>query len=248
MDGLAKLTVRRFMSRWSRLTQFSGDPYLQSMMGHGLRAASQAEMVDKLAARGFLVCPPHVQKAFAHVDRKLFCASNTIEPYSNIPQKLSKHHAISTPQLHAQIISLLASVLGPKRVAAEVGAGSGYLPAVMHATGCDMVVACEADPSLTELCKANLPSSVVVTSNLPSESLVYDAVYVSPYFRSRNDMLRFLAQYHFSPDARAVVSFKDADLSGQQLCLLERHIEIGWHARELFRVMGEPMQGLGKCR
>lgn len=227
------------MARWTKLTQFTGDPYLQSMMGHGLKAASQAELTEKLVTRGFLVCPPHVQAAFASVDRKLFCQAE--DPYSNKPVKISKHHAMSTPQFHAQIISLLSPALGPGRVAGEVGAGSGYLPAVMTAAGCETVVACESDPDLRDICHANLPSSVRISLELPSAGLVYDALYVAPYFESRASMLGFLRRFAFSEDACAVASFGDSGIGGQQLCLLEKHVEKEWHIHDLFRVMGEAM-------
>lgn len=228
------------MAHWKKLTQFTGDAYFQSMMGHGLRARSQAELSSKLHQRGFLVGPDYVIEAYNAVDRKAFCADSTPEPYSNAPAKISNTHSMSTPQLHAQIISLLAPRLGPEKVAAEVGAGSGYLPAVFAAAGCRAVFACEAESALRELCRKRLGASVRVVEELPHDHS-YDAIYVSPSFQTQDAMLEFLNSYQYSNNALAVAAYGEQGLGGQQLCLLERTDNAKWQVHELFRVMGEAM-------
>lgn len=232
--------IPRF-GHWTTLTQFTGDAYLQSMMGHGLRAASHAELTQKLVQRGFLVGPEHVIQAFAKTDRSLFCPPNFERPFDNIPVKLNRTHAMSTPQLHAQIISLLAPMIGPGKVVAEVGAGSGFIPAVMANGGCGNVIACDADADARELCSQRTEAPVEVVSDLPT-NIVYDAMYISPFFKTERDMMKFLSSHRFSDDALVVGSYGEADLGGQQLCLLEHSTgESGWHIHELFRVMGEPI-------
>ena len=69
--------------------------------------------------------------------------------YSNNPQKIfGSNHNMSTPQLHAQVLSLLGDRIGPGKVACEIGAGSGYLPTVFARAGCRQVYAIEKDSDL----------------------------------------------------------------------------------------------------
>lgn len=226
------------------MTQFTGESYLQSMMGHGLRAASQAELVDKLVDRGFLVASEEFISRFRDLDRAKFLPTNATDVYSNAPQKLVNNHFMSTPQLHAQIISLLASRLGPGRIASEIGCGSGYLPAVMATVGCDSVVAVERDPELLEILRKNSQpfSNVKVSDNIPPGT-VLDALYIAPYFASESALDSFVSNISFSADAVVVASVKDmpdGPLSDQQLVLLERSVS-GWTRSDLLRVLCEPL-------
>ena len=224
------------------MTQFTGESYLQSMMGHGLRAASQAELVEKLVSRGFLVAPEEIITTFRNVDRAKFLPASATDEYSNAPQKLVESHFMSTPQLHSQIISLLASRLGPGRIASEIGCGSGYLPAVMATMECDSVVAVERDPELLEISRKNLKTlpNVKVSDNIPPGT-VLDALYISAYFASESALDSFLSHISFSADAVVVASVKDLSdgpLCDQQLVLLERSMS-GWSRTNLFRVLCE---------
>jgi hypothetical protein len=236
--------LSRSVTRWA--TQFAGDAYLQSMMGHGLRASSQLELVEKLKSRGFLTDVPHfVYKAFSDTDRACFVANKTDDIYANTPQKIGNHF-MSTPQLHAQILSLLAARLGPGKTACEVGAGTGYLPAVFSRSQCSRVFAIENDPALLAACKLNLAihENLLVSNTVPRETTM-DALYVSPYFDSEIKLDSFLASLEFAQDAVVVASVIDeasmlGPIKDQQLLVLER--ENGqWIKVPLFRTLCEPL-------
>ena len=231
-------------SKWSQMTQFTGESYLQSMMGHGLRATSNSELVDRLVQRGFLVPPrPEFVDQMKTVERAKFIPDSP-SPYSNIPHEIGNKHYMSTPQLHAQVLSLLGPRLGPGRVAAELGCGTGYLPAVMAATGCAKVFAIESDPELLALSEANLGEypAVITGSTLPDD-VVLDALNLSPYMESYAVLLDDLAKYRFSADAIVVASVSDIPMDSpfadQQLMLLERNGE-DWLRTDLLRVLCEP--------
>ena len=231
---------------WKGLTQFTSDCYFQAMMGHRLRAKSQAELVDKLSARGFLTMEdPVVLDKLKTIDRANFLPLPTPATiYDNIPQKLQpSSHSMSTPQLHAQIISLLETRFGPNRVACEIGCGSGYLPAVMHALGTERVFAIEQNPDLLKACHANLSDceSVVIGQTPKDVVLPLDALYISTFFESEAALMDYLTQFDFNPDACVVAVFQDPEpsLIDQQLVLLTR--ESSWQKNLLFRVLCEPM-------
>ena len=229
-------------SKWSQMTQFSGDSYLQSMMGHGLKASSQSELVDKLVNRGFLIVdrPEFVEKVKT-VDRAKFVA-NCDNPYSNNPVSLANGHCMSTPQFHAQVLSLLAKNLGPGRVAAELGAGSGYLPAVMASVGCDKVFAVEQDPKLFVQARENLKSfpAVVVTDAFPENTKI-DALYISPFFPSIDALMAMIDTWTLAEDAVVVSAVQDhPEAMDQVLVILERETN-SWKRTDLFRVMCEPI-------
>jgi hypothetical protein len=238
--------LSRAVARWTSLTQFSGDAYLQSMMGHGLKASSQNELVEKLKSRGFLNgVPDVVYTAFADTDRARFLPPGAKDVYLNTPQSIGTHF-MSTPQLHAQIISLLSSRLGLGRLACEIGAGTGYLPAVFAKSKCSRVYAVEKDLDLLSKCRINLEQddNVVVAETLPQDNVV-DALYVSPYFDSFNDLESFIETVRLSQDAIVVASILDEQsitgpIKDQQLLSLERDDGV-WTKTPLFRTLCEPL-------
>lgn len=197
-------------------------------MGHGLKASSNSELIDKLVQRGFLVPPDSnfIEKVKA-VDRCLFAPRlDSANIYDNSPVRFS-HRAkscMSTPQLHAQILSLLSSRLGPGRTAMEIGCGTGYLPAVMGALGCDEVFAIENDPDLLESARDYFrkSNSIVVQRDVPTE-IRFDAVYVSPYFSSLELLDQFLSRDIFTPDAVVVAVYQENPSHvDQQLVYMQR--------------------------
>lgn len=239
------VTRRTLSSKWHELTQFTGDSYLQSMMGHGLNATSNSELIDKLASRGFLQLhyKPMLDQ-MKSVDRAKFIPSSVPREsvYYNQPHKLTRTHAMSTPQFHAQIISLISSRLGPGRTAAEVGCGSGYIPAVMGAFGCTKVFAVEKDPDLFAMAKSNLGSfrNVDVVKQLPDHSSL-DALYISPFFDSFEHLVQFIGDFQVNKNAVVVASIVDPPQApDQQLILLEWN-DIEWTKTDLFRVLCEPL-------
>ena len=238
-----------FGRKWTEITQFTGDSFFQSMMGHGLKANSQSELLEKLAVRGFLVLPnADMLNKLKSIDRAKFQTSPTNQPYDNVPHKQismtsnlsAPSHAISTPQLHAQIISLLADQLGPGKIACEIGAGTGFLPACMHALGCAKVFAVESDLGLVQVARDLLKDSVqLCTPERPITDSI-DAMYISVYFSGPPTMHEFLSKFTWSRNALVVASYEDGLGPDQQLVLLEKLPE-GWSEMKLFRVMCEPM-------
>jgi protein-L-isoaspartate O-methyltransferase len=231
------------MSRWKALTQFTGDSYLQSMMGHGLRATSQSELIDKLIARGFLVLEnPSMVEKLKTIDRARFAPEGGHSPYSNNPIPISKSHAMSTPQFHAQIISLLGPRLGVGRVAAEIGCGTGFLPAVMASFGCKKVFAVEYDNALMEISRGNLEQfEIISVSTSLEEGAQLDALYISPFLNSYEELEKLLTSWTFSDDAVVVAPVKDRpEDADQELLLLERIKNGAWIKTGLFRCMCEP--------
>lgn len=235
--------ISGFLSpQWTTLTQFTGDSYLQSMIGHGLKAASQSELVDKLIARGFLVAenPSFVHKV-KEVDRAKFL-KNRDNPYSNTPVSLGNGHAMSTPHFHAQIISLLSAKLGPGRIAVELGCGSGYIPAVMASVGCEKVFAVEQDAQILEQARHNLQpyQNIVVTDSVP-EDVKIDAIYISPFLPSTDTLMEMLNGLSLAYDAVVVASVKDHPEAIDQILVLLENEPNGWKRTDLFRVMCEPL-------
>ena len=235
---------RVVLSDCTKLTQFTGDAYLQSMMGHGLRANSQSELVDKLITRGFLhgvsAC---VEKAFRRTDSASFLPKSASDVYSNNPQKIfGSNHYMSTPQLHAQVLSLLGDRIGPGKVACEIGAGSGYLPTVFARAGCRQVYAIEKDSDLLSMCEEKLSflSQVVVASELRQTAPI-DALYIAPYMNGFDQLNELLERIDFSNDALVLVPVKDGEMGviqDQQMMLLERKANI-WTKTSLFRTLCE---------
>ena len=241
------LRVSRIFRRhdWTKITQFSGDCYLQSMMGHGLRANTNAELVDKLVARGFLVAGEKAVERIKTVDRAKFLSpdiQSTNAVYSNNPHKISAaNHFMSTPQLHAQIISLMLSKLGPGRTAMEIGCGSGFLPAVFRALGCDTVIGVETDVSLLSMAKERLTETGIIFTDKGPNDILFDAVYVAPYFASFQLFEDFINSLKFTEDAVCVAAVQlDEARMDQQLILMERSQD-GWKRTDLFTVLCEPL-------
>ena len=237
------LNATRRVCKWQSITQFTGDSYLQSMMGHGLNAKSQSELVDKLVSRGFLQLPsPLWVEVIKTVDRADFLPPKSQNMYSNQPIHISPNHSMSTPQFHAQILSLLASRLGPGRVAAEIGCGTGYLPACFSVLGCEQVFAVENNVNLLSDSRKNLGrySSAVVSESVPTDATL-DAVYISPFVSSFSELEPLISSWEFSADALVVAAVRDHIESwDQQLILLERKGR-SWDRSDLFRVMCEPL-------
>ena len=232
-------------SEWLTRTQFTGDCFLQSMMGHGLTSKSNGELVDKLVGRGFLVVSnPDVITAIKSVDRAAFLPIPTQSHpvYSNNPQRISKHHYMSTPQLHAQVISLLSARLGPGNTAMEIGCGTGFLPAVFSALRCTHVYGIENDAELLkDALRLSEGTNVQVADILPKEA-IFDAVYVAPYFDSFQSFEEFLASLRFNDDAVCVAPVQtDKARVDQQLVLMTRDSGV-WKQTDLFTVLCEPLR------
>jgi protein-L-isoaspartate O-methyltransferase len=238
--------------QWEKLTQFTGDPYLQSMMGHGLRASSNSELVDKLLQRGFLVLPeewgPERLKNIKAVDRAQFISK--VEPpndaYANVPHRIFGNHFMSTPQLHAQIISLLAPKLGPGKIACEIGCGTGYIPAVMASLGCSKVFGIEANIECldTAVNKLSYNSNIVVSREVEAVSgSTLDALYISPYFASKDRLMEFIEPIKFANESILVAAYKDecsqSPIPDQQLVIMTRQSNEWVNSVPLFRVLGE---------
>ena len=238
--------ISRKISRWSQLTQFTGDSYFQAMMGHGLVASDNSELIDKLAQRGFLVAPnPQFIDLVKSVDRAKF-----MPLYDSSQQLLNKpvlypssKNSMSTPQFHAQIISLLACNLGPGKKALEIGCGSGYLPAIMHALRCQYVCAIERNIALLEVARKNLHGNrnCHVNHTVP-DGVRFDAVYVSPYFTSEENFGRFLSAGYFSDDCVMVAAYQESPAHVDQQLVCSRRNGNQWDVEKLFRVACEPLE------
>jgi hypothetical protein len=218
---------------WTKVTQFTGDAYLQSMMGHGLRATSQSDLTDKLLSRGFLALADSEQvAAFRAVDRSRFLPTGTVNPHNNEPKRLSGSHSMSTPQFHAQVLSVMSRFVGPGRTVAEIGCGSGYLPAVLSEMGCDRVIAVEREEGLLETARKNLVDrpNVTVTDSLPTD-LHYDALLISPFL---TDLKAITDRYRSS---RLVFALRQAETDIDQQLFLMTHGQ----SIPLFRVCCEPL-------
>lgn len=203
-------------------------------MGHGLAAKTHAELVDKLVNRGFLTVGVEFTDKLKTVDRSRFLPPGTKNPYANEPVPIAKNHCMSTPQFHAQIISLLAPRLGPGRNALEIGCGSGFLPAVFKAFGCDVVVGTERDESLLDSARRNLAGCGVEVCETIPKNIVFDALYISPSVPSREDLDTLLSEIRLSEDAIVVAPI------GDDLVVLDK-CESGWEMTPLFKTQCEPM-------
>jgi protein-L-isoaspartate O-methyltransferase len=213
------------------------------MMGHGLEASNQIQLVEKLVQRGFLNTKNFsVIDAFKSIDRAKYLPSNTQNIYSNRPQPLcsTSQSSMSTPQLHAQVLSLLSPRLEKGRTACEIGCGTGYLPAIFEAAGCDQVLAIESNLSLFQQARENL--SIIHTTIDGLREYAIDALYIAPYLESHQELMDLLERHlTMSTDAIVVAAVQDHPAGlDQQLVLLER-CGHNWSTTDLFRVMCEPM-------
>ena len=240
------MTARKII-RWKDLTQFSGDSFFQSMMGHGLFATCNSELIDKLVDRGFLIPPPNCPTfvdQVKSVERSIFAPISS-QVYSNQPVSYpSTQSAFSTPQFHAQILSVIASRLGPGRKAMEIGCGSGYLPAVMTSLGCDKVFAIENSEALLEKAISNLKhfDNCFVQKSAP-KGVIFDAVSISPYFESFSQLEDFAASnIIFSDDAILVAAYRESPTQMEQQLVVHERTGSEWKKQPLFRVICEPFR------
>ena len=178
--------------RFSQIQIFRGDPIQQAMIGHGLSATSNSGLVNRLFERGFIISE-RLKNAMLKVDRAQY-VKGMASPYANDCYKIGKH-AVSTPQFHAQQLSLVDEGLGQGKHAIDVGTGTGYLAAVMAEMGCESVTATEVSHEMFDLASENLSkySNVTVKLSKPSDVLFetgkfYDAITVAPAIRSVNDI------------------------------------------------------------
>jgi protein-L-isoaspartate O-methyltransferase len=167
------------------------------MLGHGISAVSHAELVNNLFKLGF-ISSEKLKKAMLRVDRAMFL-SGVSDPYQNKPRKISKNHAVSTPQFHAQQLSLVCGARAKAR-ALDFGCGTGYLAAVMAELGYEKVVATEADQRACEIAERNLARygaqvEVRLAEKLSETEKRFDAIIVAPYFPKFDEMEAFMEQF-----------------------------------------------------
>ncbi|KAF4707015.1 hypothetical protein FOZ62_019672, partial [Perkinsus olseni] len=139
----------------------------QSMLGYGIRASTQGELIEQLKQRGFIrnskvseAMSQWAKKGLGNprvmlvalggsayhfiVDRARFLPRGATDPYGNTPVKVSEGSSISTPQLHAQVLQLLSPALdsdAAPRSFLDFGCGTGYLASVAAEMGIDRVIA-----------------------------------------------------------------------------------------------------------
>ncbi|KAF4653843.1 Protein-L-isoaspartate O-methyltransferase domain-containing protein 1 [Perkinsus chesapeaki] len=215
------------------------------MLGYGMHAACQTELVQQLRTRGFIE-EPRLVEAMTRVDRAAFLPPNTAEPYSNNPIKVSECSSVSTPQLHAQVLQLLAPAFtssASPRSFLDFGCGTGYLASVAAEIGVDRVIASESDETAHEAARKNLEAytTVKVMKLFPEESYSsepFTALYVSPYFSSKDEALKFCSQW-LRPDGLAVCSYADCSNGlDEQLALIEKKSDGSLNVTPQFRVAG----------
>jgi protein-L-isoaspartate O-methyltransferase len=197
------------------------------MLGYGIRSASQAELVQCLRDRGF-IGSDRLAAAMARVDRAKFLPESVSSPYLNEPVKITPLHAVSTPQFHAQLLSLVEERLEPGSVAIDVGTGTGYLAAVMAEMGCAKVFATEVDETMLSMASFNLsryPQVEVVHGGsvvLPGHEL-FDAVIISPAFACKETALNTVGP-RLAGLGLAAISARSINLCGkyQQLSRIQK--------------------------
>ena len=216
---------------FSKLSSFRGDPFYQATIGHGLSSASHPELVDKLYRAGFIVSE-RLKDAMLKVDRGRFIPPGIVLcPYLNEPVGIARSsnlssrvfHSVSTPQFHAQQLSLIEENLGQGKVAIDVGTGTGYIAAVMAEMGCDAVVATEVDERMFEIAEKNLKGYENVKveyrkvgDNIFPGVLNYDAIVVSPVISSVDHVVS-----HLNADGLASIALEKV-AEHSQLCRVNR--------------------------
>ena len=216
-------------------------------MGHGIRAVSQAQLVNQLKLRGF-IASERLERVMEIVDRRKFV---TCDPYANEPCRVNKH-SVSTPQFHAQLLGIVEGRCGPGLRAADIGTGTGYLAAVLAELGCAEVVATEADCEMHALASANLQgySNVnlikVGASDpiLPGDVGQLDSIIVSPAFASEEAAIRTLEPM-LNDQGVAVCSSRLDDSAFQQLMIVRKNSS-GLSVEKLMRVACEMMASTTK--
>lgn len=124
--------------------------------------ASNADLVANLSRNG-LVRSARVRDAMLAVDRAHFCPpAAAAVAYADAPQPIGHGATISAPHMHAAaaealLPALAAAAAAPRRVL-DVGAGSGYLSALLaELAGPDAaVVAVDHLPALVDLARRNV--------------------------------------------------------------------------------------------
>ncbi|KAF4728326.1 Protein-L-isoaspartate O-methyltransferase domain-containing protein 1 [Perkinsus olseni] len=152
------------------------------MLGYGIRASTQGELIEQLKQRGFIrnskvseAMSQWAKKGLGNprvmlvalggsayhfiVDRARFLPRGATDPYGNTPVKVSEGSSISTPQLHAQVLQLLSPALdsdAAPRSFLDFGCGTGYLASVAAEMGIDRVIASECDTTAYQAAQDNL--------------------------------------------------------------------------------------------
>ena len=112
----------------------------------------EAMVEQQLRGRG--IGEPHILDAFRAVSREEFVpATHAHLAYGDHPLPIEAEQTISQPYIVALMIQ--AAGIGPGDTVLEVGAGSGYVAAVISRIACS-VVAMERQPELVELARARL--------------------------------------------------------------------------------------------
>lgn len=207
------------------LINLLGDPFTQALMGHGIRAVTQRELVAALRSRGF-IASDRLASVMEIVDRRKFV--NRGDAYANEPCRINKH-SVSTPQFHAQLLSLVVPRCGPGFRVADIGTGTGYLAAVLAELGCNEVVATEADEEMHKLAESNLQSYENLNLLLvrPSDPIIpgyvgkFDSIIVSPSFSSEDAAFEAL-EPKLNDEGVAVFSSRGSDTDFRQLMTIRK--------------------------
>lgn len=135
-------------------------------IGHQIGGATHEELVNSLVRTNVVPAGSRVERALRLVDRRDFVPpasrENKADAYANRPLKIGVVATISTPQQHAQVMTLLEPHLKPGMRVVDIGCGSGILVAAMarlvgpegSVTGIDIV------PELVTFSRENLKHSL----------------------------------------------------------------------------------------
>lgn len=226
-----------------KLLSFRGSPLDQGLIGHSVGGRTQAELTFSL--KPFLV-NDRLTDAFARVDRAEF-TPNSISPYANIPMKVTARHSVSSPQFHAQQLSIVADVLISGAICLDLGCGTGYLAAVMAEMGVHRVVALEADEQMCDWAFKRLRRygnqvEVVLDKNaeyLTINSALFNAIIAAPFFPCLQAAEKFI-DHHLAVDGLACIAARtEGDF--QQLFQATKTPE-GIELHELMQVACEPLE------
>lgn len=162
---LGLLKANRALRRLSVLAGVSEDLLISTSIGHQIGGDSHEQLVDSLVRTNVVAAGSRLERALRLVDRGDFVPrelAQSSDAYANRPLKIGVVATISTPQQHAQVLSLLEPHLQPGYRAVDIGCGSGVLVAAMarlvgkngQVTGVDIV------PELVAFSKDNLKRSL----------------------------------------------------------------------------------------
>jgi protein-L-isoaspartate(D-aspartate) O-methyltransferase len=138
MLGRVRVFAQRRLLSTTAVEGISSDLLVEASLTSAAGGRTNDELVESLLSAGMLTCRV-AAAAMRDLDRKAFVNDHECpRPYANERHSLGHNASLSTPQMHAQLLSALTPSLG-RGVggrALDIGSGSGYLTAALaHAVG-----------------------------------------------------------------------------------------------------------------